>query len=193
MRQVEVPASLTFAQGQRLGADKPRHAHPGGQSDDDHDIEETGLKKGHNGQNEEKGREAEHDIHETHDDFVDKASEIAADEAEQGADGDGDTHGHEAHPEGNASAVEEPREHVASETVRAQGKFRAGGFQNGVEMQLIGVKGGDKRREDGREGDAQHDNEAEDEHGVAPQDADEAVRCHYPAPLPLLMRGSARP
>lgn len=60
-----------------------------------------------------KGREAEHDIHETHDDFIDKASEIAADEAEQGADGDGDTHGHEAHPEGNASAVEEPREHVA--------------------------------------------------------------------------------
>jgi len=135
--QDEFPA----AQGQGLGPDESRHPHPGGEPDDDHDIGERRREKGDNGQDEEKGRKAQHDIHAAHDALVHQPTEIAGAQSERQPDGHGQPHGHESHPERDPAAVEQSGEHIAAQGIGAQEmRADAGRHQDGVDVQGRGIE-----------------------------------------------------
>ncbi len=67
-------------------------------------LEERGCQKGDDGQNQEKRRETQHDIHAAHDALVHQTAEIAGAQPQKKADGHGQSHRHEPDPQRNPAA-----------------------------------------------------------------------------------------
>ena len=76
------------AQRQDLGADHARGIAPQDKRHGEHDVPHARLQKGAQDDDERQERDAEGDVGEPHQDAVDRAAEIARDEADEGADAD---------------------------------------------------------------------------------------------------------
>ena len=75
------------------------------------------LEKGDHRQYQEKGREAEHDIHETHEDIIDPARIVTGKQSDHGSDNHGDTGRNKPHLKGYAGAVDHPRQDIAAQVI----------------------------------------------------------------------------
>ena len=181
------------AQGQCLGPHEPSHAHPGRQPDDDHDVGERGREKGDDGQDQEKRREAQHDIHAAHDALVHQTAEITGTQPQKKSDGHGQPHGHEPDPQRDPAPVEQPRQDVAAQGVGAEQMDRAGRLENGVDVQGGGAERHEKRRQQRGQRNGADQGQPGPKHAMPGQVAGGAgkQRAFHCRVLPSRMRGSA--
>src|SRR5690606_97756 len=125
-------------------------------------------------QRDEDGGEGKLDIGNTHDDAVDAAAGIAADQAQRDADHQREHDGGQAHQQGDARAIQDGGQHVAALVVGAQQEpwiaiDRPGGRDIGVQQveggQVEGVVGGYQGREQRTQADQQCNDRRDDGRG----------------------------
>ena len=111
---------LEVAGAQELGADDADQAHPGEQQQDAEQHPEVGGNhRGDDQQQVERGHRGP-DFDQALGDEIDPAAEIALHGAGHHADDGREDGQHEAEEDGNAEAVNQPRQHIASCAIRAQ-------------------------------------------------------------------------
>ena len=109
---------VAHAGGDALGdAGDLRHEHDG-QRDDG--VDDAGAERaGDRDRQQHRGKGVEH-VDGAHDRGVELAADIAGDEAERGADHEGEDHGQNADEQRQPPAIDQPRQHVAAELVGAE-------------------------------------------------------------------------
>jgi hypothetical protein len=126
---------------------------------------------GDDGDGEKDPREGQQNVHEPHDEVVRHAAVVAAEHPEQGAEHQGDQHGHHLDLERHLGAVDDPAQDVAAQGIRAQPVPHAGGLEPLVEIAFVGGVGRDDRCQDRHGHEKQNDHAAADGRLVAFQPA----------------------
>lgn len=117
---------IAIFEGEDFGTDEAGDAHPAGEADDDHDIEQGWGEEGDDGENEEDGGEAEHDIGGTHEEAIEPAGAEGGDGADEDAQDCGQANGNEPDAEAGLGTIEQAAENIAAEAVGAEPELVVG-------------------------------------------------------------------
>ena len=139
-----------------LRAHHARRAHPGGDAHRDDDRLHVGAQEHHDEDDVKERGQRDDDVHDAHHHHVDLAAEVARDAAVEHADNHVDEGRHEADGQRNARAVEDAREDVAPELVRAAQVLQARALVHGGVV-LMGVAVGREHRPEDRQQRHEHD------------------------------------
>ena len=157
-----------LALGERagLGVDDARGLHPVHQRDHHGDDPQAGLEHGGEADRQQQRRKRHHQVGEAHQRGADPAAEIAGGDADQRADQQRRAIGDDADDQRGARAVEDAGQQVAAEQVGAEpeggvGRQRRAFQRQAVEHLLVGIVGGEPRRQDRAGHDDRHDHQAE--------------------------------
>ena len=164
-------------QDEDRAANQPGVGRDGEYAHRQHDVLHPRADDGDEQNGEQDAREGEHDVHRPHDEVVDPAAQIPADEAEQHAPERGDEHGEHPDEQRGARAVDDAAEHVAPEMVRPEGMGERRVFERRLEIRFYGVVGRDEGRQE-RDRDEREDEDAPDHGDPVLEQAAQGVRPH---------------
>ncbi len=99
---------------------EPREFRPPDDQHGDDGVGRADAERGRDGERQDDRREAQDEVGEAHDQLFAAPAHEGGGAAEERAEGRADDHHHEAGDERDAAAVEQARQHVASELVRAE-------------------------------------------------------------------------
>ena len=137
-----------FLRGDRLGANDACIEHPANDGERDIKVQQAGPEHRDNGDHQNQERERDNDIDDTADDRIDPAAVVTGHKTEDGADDQRERDPNRADLQIDARGIDDPREHIAPQMIRAHRMSQGGGFQRIGEINEDGVVGGDQRRED---------------------------------------------
>jgi len=123
------------------------------------------------GPSQEQVGEGEEEVHRAHDEAVDPATEVAGQRAEEAAQRQAQRDRGERDGQRGAGAVDDARQDVAAELVRAEQVLGVRRRAAGAQVLVRRVLGGELRREDRHDDQEQHDDGADHAQAVAPEAA----------------------
>jgi hypothetical protein len=176
---------LALPDRQDLAADHAGVHHPGRDADHDDDVAQARPEHADDRDGEEDERKGQLDVGQPHQEVVHAPAEVAGREPDGHAEKPGDQHGREPHHQRDTGAVDDSREDVAAQVIRAQhvkapaGILPAGFLEALADLLLERVEGGHDGRQERREDHRGHDRETE-QRGPAP---DQAPQQGYPLAL----------
>ena len=144
---------LALGERARLGVDDARGLHPVHQRDHHGDDPQARLEDRGEADRQQQRREGHHQVGEAHQRAADPAAEIAGGDADQRADQQRRAIGDDADDQRGARAEEDAGQQVAAEQVGAEpevgvGRQRRAFQRQPVEDLLVGIVGGEPRREE---------------------------------------------
>ena len=148
-----------------LGAHHPGIADPAHQADRDIHIDQAGPQHRDDGDHQDEEGKGDHDVDQPHHAYVDKQTVIAGERAHQAADDEGRKHGEKPDLQIDRCTIDDPQQHVAPQTVGAEGVGQARRRVNRLQIERRGISRPDQRPEDG-ERDPEQDHPAADDEGA---------------------------
>ena len=144
-------------------ADYPREQGDRGDPQGDDEVDRAGPQRGYDHNGEHGHRNGHDDIHKAHDHIVNDSAEITRHRTQQPACQQGQRDGAGGHCQGQAAAMDHPRQHIPAKLIRSKGMLPAGRQQLGdivglhhglIVKQQIGAEG--QQEQDGQDHDPDH-------------------------------------
>ncbi len=105
---------------QEFASYQPGDSRPSRDADNDHDVVDGPWQESDDGDDEEKSGKAYHDFNDAREEYIDPFSEISCHGADDDADSDVNSNGHDADGQGDDSAVDHPGQDIPSRIVCSQ-------------------------------------------------------------------------
>ena len=156
---------VTLLEGHGLGAGDTGDRGPGEQTQNADQCCHAGFEEGVQNDHQQHGGQRQEDIGKAHEQHIQLAADIAREDADGGADTDGDQHGREADQQRDAAAVEGTGEVVTAEFVTAKEMLQRGLGKLICTAQAVGIVGAQRGQQAGCNDDGQID-DGQDGHFV---------------------------
>ena len=175
---------LRLAQGQHLAPDETRDPRPSEEADDREDGEQARSDRGHEHDDQEQRRNAEHCVGEAHQDLVGPPAEVAGDQADDRADEGVDRHRAEPDQQRRCGTVDDARPDIATGEVGAEEMRGPGRLANSPDVDSAWVEPAEVHTDDNGD-DQSHENDETEHREAMPKKA--LQRTAQPATAPVLV------